>query len=127
MAGFLVRTLVSALGLWLASLVVPGLEIHGTGTLVAAAVVLGVVNAIVRPMLVFLTLPITVLSLGFFLVVINAAMLGLVASLVNGFVLADFRAAMLAAVIVSVTGWLASWFVGPRGRFEILVIGETRG
>ena len=126
MAGFIVRMLVSAMGLWLASMVVPGLEIRDTGTLVAAAVLLGIVNAIVRPALVFLTLPITILSLGFFLVVINAAMLGLVASLVDGFVLADFWAAMLGAVIVSLTGWFASWFVGPRGRFELLVI-EQRG
>jgi putative membrane protein len=79
------------------------------------------VNAVVRPVLVVLTLPFTILTLGFFLLVINAAMLGLVATMFEGFRIDGFGSALLGAVIVSVTGWLASWFIGPRGRIDVIV------
>ena len=81
MIGFLLRVLIVMAGLWLASVLVPGIQIRDGWTLLFAALVLGVVNAIVRPLIVILTLPITILTLGLFLLVINAAMLGLVASL----------------------------------------------
>ena len=119
--GFLTRLIVSALGLWLASELVPGIEVRGGWTLVGAAILLGLVNAVVRPVLVVLTLPFTILSLGLFLLVINAAMLGLVAAMFDNFRIAGFGSAILGAIIVSITGWLASWFIGPRGRVEVLV------
>jgi putative membrane protein len=122
MAGFIVRLLVSALGLWLASALVPGITVHGAGTLLGAALLLGIVNAIIRPLLVLLTLPITVLTLGLFLLAINAAMLGLVASMFDNFTIAGFGSALLGAIVVGITGWLASWFIGPRGRIEIIVM-----
>ncbi len=122
MLGFLLRLLVVALGLWLASLLVPGIAVHGLGTLLGAALLLGIVNAIVRPLLLILTLPITVLSLGLFLLVINAAMLGLVAWAFDNFSIAGFSAALLGSIVVSLTAWLASYFIGPRGRFEIIVL-----
>ena len=122
MSGFVVRLLISALGLWIAQALVPGMEIHGVGTLLVAALLLGIVNAFVRPVLVILTLPITVLSLGLFLWVINAAMLGLVARLLDGFTLHGLGSALLGALIVSVTSWIASWYIGPSGGFEILIV-----
>ena len=122
MAGFILRLLVSVLGLWLASELVPGIAIHGVGTFLGAALLLGIVNAVIRPLLVLLTLPITVLSLGLFLLVINAAMLGLVAALFTNFTIAGFGSALLGAIVVGITGWLASWFIGPRGRIEILML-----
>ena len=122
MAGFILRLLVSVLGLWLASELVPGITIHGVGTFLGAALLLGIVNAVIRPLLVLLTLPITVLSLGLFLLVINAAMLGLVAALFTNFTIAGFGSALLGAIVVGITGWLASWFIGPRGRIEILML-----
>jgi len=122
MAGFIIRLLVSVLGLWLASELVPGIAIHGVGTFLGAALLLGIVNAVIRPLLVLLTLPITVLSLGLFLLVINAAMLGLVAALFTNFTIAGFGSALLGAIVVGITGWLASWFIGPRGRIEILML-----
>jgi len=79
MIGLWLRLLVVALGLWLASALVPGIEVQGLWTLLGAALLLGIVNAVVRPLLVILTLPITLLTLGLFLLVVNAAMLGLVA------------------------------------------------
>jgi putative membrane protein len=120
--GFLVRLLIAALGLWLARTLVSGVEIHGAGTLLVAALLLGLVNAFVRPLLVLLTFPITIVTLGLFLWVINALMLSLVAALLDGFVLHGFGSALLGALIVSVTGWIASWYVGPSGRFEVMII-----
>src|SRR5205085_9355032 len=85
MTGFLLRALISAIGLWLASVWVTGVRIHGPGTLLLAAVLLGVVNAVVRPIAFILTLPLTVLTLGLFLLVLNAAMVALVAAMLPGF------------------------------------------
>ena len=122
MPGFLIRMLISAMGLWIASELVPGMEITGMATLVAAAFLLGIVNAVVRPLIVILTLPITIVTLGLFLLVINAAMLGLVAWLLDGFMLDGFLSAVAGSLVVSATGWFASWYIGPRGRFEILIV-----
>jgi putative membrane protein len=122
MAGFILRVAIGAFGLWLAAKIVPGMEIQGTGTLVGASLLLGIVNAVVRPLAVLLTLPVTILTLGFFLLVVNAAMLGLVAALLDDFALAGFGSALLGSIVVSLTGWVASWTIGPSGRFEILVV-----
>ena len=122
MPGFWLRLLISAAGLWLASELVPGLEIRGLGTLLVSALLLGLVNALVRPIVVLLTLPITLLTLGLFLLVVNAAMLGLVAALLSDFSVSGFAAALLGSLVVSLTSWLASWYVGPRGRVDVMVI-----
>lgn len=126
MIGFLLRVAIVMAGLWLASVLVPGLQITGGWTLLFAALVLGIVNAIVRPLVVLLTLPITILTLGLFLLVINAAMLGLVAALFDGFQITGFWAALLGSVIVSITGWIASWFIGPQGRIDLVVVRPDR-
>src|SRR5215218_11347955 len=110
--GFGLRLLVGGLGLWLASELVPGISIRGSWTLIGAAFLLGLVNAVVRPVLVVLTLPITILTLGLFLLVINAAMLSLVSSLFQDFTIDGFWSALLGACVISITGWLASWFIG---------------
>lgn len=122
MPGFLLRTLINAVGLWIASALLPGLSFTSGGSLLLAAFLLGIVNAVVRPLVIFLTLPITILTLGIFLFVINALMLMLVAALLDGFLLSGFWAALFGSLIVSITSWLASWYVGPRGKFEILVV-----
>ncbi len=122
MVGFLVRLAIVALGLWLAQAIVPGIEIEGTGTLILAALFLGLVNALVRPLAVLLTLPLTLLTLGLFLLVVNAAMFGLVAALLDGFRVSGFFASLLGSIVVGLTGWVASWYVGPRGKIEVLVI-----
>jgi putative membrane protein len=114
--------LITALGLWLASWIVPGVQITGYGTLLLGAVLLGVVNAVVRPLVVLLTLPITLITLGLFLWVINAAMLGLVAWFLDGFQIAGLGSALLGSLVVSFTSWLASWYIGPKGRYEVLVV-----
>jgi putative membrane protein len=122
MQGFLVRWFVSALSLWVASAIVPGMRVEGVGTLLLAALLLGVVNAFVRPVVVLLTLPFTILSLGFFLLIVNAAMLGLVAGLLPGFSLSGFLAAFFGAIIVSFVAWVLSWTIGPKGNVEVMVV-----
>jgi putative membrane protein len=122
MPGFVIRMLIAAAGLWLASAIVPGLEIRGVGTLILAALLLGVVNALVRPLVVLVTLPLTILTLGLFLLVVNALMLMLVAALLDAFTLSGFWAALWGAIVVSATGWLASQYVGPSGRYQVLIV-----
>jgi len=110
------------LGLYLASALVPGVAISGTGTFILAAVLLGLVNAFVRPVAFLLTLPITLLTLGLFLLVLNAAMFGLVAALLDGFAVSGFWAAVFGALIVGITSTIASWYIGPNGRVEVIVV-----
>lgn len=110
------------LGLFVASRLVPGVSIVGAGTFILAAFLLGLVNALVRPVAFLLTLPLTIVTLGLFLFVLNAAMFGLVAALLDQFVVSGFWAAVFGALIVSLTSTVASWCIGPDGRYEILVI-----
>jgi len=120
--GLFVRLSISIFGLWLASEIVPGMEISGLGTFILAALLLGIVNALVRPLAIFFTLPFTIMTLGLFLLVINAGMLALVAWLLDGFRLSGFGAAFFGSLIVSLTGWVASRYVGPRGSVEVMVL-----
>lgn len=126
MTGFLLRTGVTALAIWIASAIVPGLRVEGTGTLVLAAVLLGVVNAVVRPIAIVLTLPLTLLSLGLFLVVVNAGMLALVAAMLDAMTVSGFWSAVFASLVVSLVSTTASWYVGPRGQVQVLIV-ERRG
>ena len=118
--GFVLRTVITAFGLWLATRWVDHFRIDDASTVLLAGMLLGVVNALVRPIAILLTLPITLVTLGFFLLVINAAMLGLVAWMLPGFHLGGFRAALLGAMLVGLTGWIGSWFIGARGNIEII-------
>jgi putative membrane protein len=119
MIGFLLRAVISALGLWIAAEIFDGVWFESTSQLVVAAVLLGIVNALVRPLALIVTLPLTVLTLGLFLLVLNAAMLGLVALVVPGFHIAGFWTAVGAALIVSLVSWAASSAIGAKGRVEI--------
>jgi len=126
MPGFVIRLALYVLGLWLATEIVSGMSIEGTGSFLAAGLLLGIVNAVIRPVFVLLTLPFTVVTLGLFILVVNAAMLGLVSFLVKDFQLAGFWAAFFGAIVVSLTSWIGSWFVGPRGQVEVMVVEERR-
>ena len=121
MIGFLLRAAIVALGLWLATLWVRGVYIDSPSTLLLAGILLGVVNSIIRPIAILLTLPMTIVTLGFFLLVINAGMVALVAWMLPGMHLAGFGSAFWASVIVSLTSMVGSWFIGPKGRFEVIV------
>jgi putative membrane protein len=121
MIGFLLRAVVVALGLWLASRIIPGVSYTSPESLLWAAILLGVVNAIVRPILIVLTIPITILTLGLFLLVINGLMIELVAHFLDGFAVSGLGAAILASLVVSLVSWMVSWFVGPGG-VEVIVV-----
>jgi putative membrane protein len=122
MQGILIRTLISMLGLFLASRLLPGVWIEGTGNFILAAFLLGLVNAIVRPLVFIMTLPLTVVTLGLFIFVLNAAMFGLVAAMLDNFQVAGFWSALFGAIIVSITSTIASWYIGPDGRYEVFVV-----
>lgn len=112
MIRFLIQIVVVGLGLWLSWKIVPGISFNSLETLAFAALLLGLANAIVRPVLVILTLPLTIVTLGLWLVVVNAAMIGLVAYFLKGFGVRDFIAAVLCWLVVTVVSWVAGWFVG---------------
>ena len=122
MQGIFVRTLIAILGLFLASKVVPGVIIHGAGTFILAGLLMGLVNAIVRPIAIVLTLPLTILTLGLFLLVLNAGMFGLVAAFLDNFSVAGFWSALFGAIITSITSTVSSWYIGPKGRYEVFVV-----
>lgn len=110
MQGFLIRLLINALGLWLADAVVPGIAISGIGNLILAALLMGIVNALVKPVAILLTLPITIVTLGLFLLVVNAAMFSLVAWMLPAFTVSGFWAALAGWLIVTAVSWVASSF-----------------
>jgi putative membrane protein len=121
MLGFFARAIIVALGLWLATIWVQGVYIDDPATLLLAGISLGVVNAVIRPIAIVLTLPMTVLSLGLFLLVINAGMLSLVAWMLPGMHIAGFSSAFWAALLVSLVSMVGSWLVGPKGKIEVIV------
>lgn len=119
MVGFLLRAAITALGLWVASELLAGMTFDAPSKLILAAIVLGVVNAFVRPLAFILTLPITIVTLGLFLLVLNAGMVAFVAWLVPGFEISGFWTAMGAAIIVSLVSWAASSVIGTKGSIEV--------
>ncbi len=121
MKGIIVRTLIIALGLWVAGLLIPGIHTQGVASLLFAAIALGLLYALVRPLVVLLTLPVTLLTLGLFLLVVNAAMLKLADWFVSGFAVDGFFSAVFGSIVVSLVSWAASSFIGPQGRYEVIV------
>ncbi len=121
MLGFLIRALIVALGLWLATLWVRGVSIDTPATLILAGVLLGVVNSIVRPIAILLTLPMTIVTLGLFLLVINAGMVALVAWILPGMHVGGFWSAFWTSVLVSLVSFVGSWFVGGKGKVELIM------
>src|SRR5262249_12972134 len=115
--GFVLRVLVNILALALAASLVPGIRLDGLLPAVAAGVLLGIINAVVRPVLLVLTLPITLVTLGLFLFVLNGLCLWVVASVVKGFHVAGFWSAVLGALCVSILSWIVTALVSDSGRF----------
>jgi putative membrane protein len=122
MLGFILRTLITGLGIWLAAYLVHGVSATSTEALIWAAIALGLINAFVRPVLVLLTLPFTIVTLGLFLLFLNAAMLNLAGWFVDGFEVVGFWSAVFGAVVVSLVSGLCSNFIGPKGHYEVLVV-----
>jgi len=120
--GVVLRMVITGLGIWLATIIVPGVSAASAESLIWAAVALALINAFVRPVLVLLTLPLTVISLGLFLLLLNAAMLNLAGWLVDGFEVVGFWSSLFGAVVVSLISGLCAQFIGPKGRYEVMVI-----
>ena len=118
--GFLARVLVNALAIYVAATVVRGLELSGPLAALGAGLVFGLVNAVVRPVLVLLTLPLTLVTLGLFLFVLNAFCLWLTSALVKGFEVHGFWAAFWGALLVSVVSWVLTTFLSDRGRVVVI-------
>ena len=120
MIGFLLRWSMNLLALMIAASLIDGIKIQSIGMGILAAGILGVVNAVIRPVVLLLTLPINLLTLGLFTLVINAFMLKIVADLVPGLVIETFHAAFWGGLVVSIVSWLLNMFVGGNGRFVFI-------
>ncbi|HEY2357468.1 MAG TPA: phage holin family protein [Phenylobacterium sp.] len=116
---FVVRVIFGALGLWVASKLVSGIVVRDTTALILAAVLLGVVNAFVRPIVFVLTLPLTILTLGLFLLIVNAAMIGLVSLIIPGFEVHGLWAGVLAAIITGIASWVGGLILRDDRRERI--------
>jgi putative membrane protein len=114
--GLIVTWVLSAAALFLAARVVPGVELATFKVALVAALVLGLVNAVVRPIVTVLTLPVTVVTLGLFLLVVNGAMVGLAAWFVDGFAVSGLLSGALMAVVVTVVSALLDWLLGGRAK-----------
>ena len=114
--GFLIRVLVNALAILFTAAVVPGIEVRGLLSALGAGLVLGLLNAVVRPILVILTLPLTLVTLGLFLFVLNGLCFWFASLLVKGFEVHGFWAAVFGALLVSVVSWILTAFLSDRGE-----------
>jgi putative membrane protein len=119
MLAFLLRWAATALAIGVAAQVLPGIQVDSPWAAIVAALLLGFVNATLRPILLLLTLPITVLTLGLFALVVNGAMLALVASVVKGFHVAGFGSAVLGGLVISLVGSVLTWLLQPSPRVHV--------
>ena len=119
MRGFLARILITAFGLWVADVALDGVWFDGAGPLFLAALLLGLVNGFIRPIVILLTFPFTLVTLGLFLFVVNGAMVLLVDRVMDPMHVEGLGTAIVASVTVGITGWVANGFVGNRGKVEM--------
>ena len=118
--GFLLRVVVNALAIMLAASIGPGIRVDGVVPALIGGLLLGLVNDVVRPVLIILTLPITLVTLGLFLLVLNGLCFWLVASIVKGFYVAGFWSAFLGALIVSIVSWIMTALISDSGRVAVI-------
>jgi len=118
--GFLFRWVVNALGLLFISWLFSGIRVDGVGWAFVAALFLGVFNALIRPLLILLTLPITLVTMGLFILVINALMLWLTGWLLSGFHVQGFWTAVGGSLVLSIISLAANGLVGDRGQIEVI-------
>jgi len=124
---FLIHWAITAVSLWVASLLFRGLKFDGTGALVVSALLLGLANAVVKPLLIVLTLPLTLVTFGLFLLVINALMILLVAALVKGFRVSGFWTALFASIFISLLSIAIGSFVTSDDPAEKVQMPQSGG
>lgn len=122
MPGILIRWMIIALAVTLVPYLVSGVRLDGAATILLASAVLGILNALVRPLLILLTLPLTIFTLGFFILVINALMFQLAGSLVPGFHVDSFWSAFFGSIIVSIVSWIMSSVVTGGGGERTVIV-----
>ncbi|MEJ2699281.1 MAG: phage holin family protein [Desulfuromonadales bacterium] len=127
MRGLFIRWLVLTLAILAASYVLQGISVAGFFSAFFAAALLGILNALFRPILLILTLPLNILSLGLFTFVINAVLLMMVSGVIAGFQVHGFGSALLGSLIISAVSWLLTSLVNDQGKMEIIVLKKGRG
>jgi putative membrane protein len=125
MQGLVIRWLVSALALYLTSLIVRGIEIQGVFPLLFAAVTIGILNAVVRPFILLLTLPLNILTLGLFTLVVNAGMLWMASKVVVGFNVHGFWSALGGWLLMSFFTFVINLLIGESGRIEVVRVRQV--
>jgi putative membrane protein len=127
MRGFLIRWLVLGISISLAAFFLDGIHVSGIPAVLGAAAMLGLLNAIFRPLALIITLPINILSLGLFTFVINAAMLKMASSLIPGFDVQGFWTAVFGALFISLVSFFITLFISDRGQVEIIELHHRGG
>ena len=118
--GILIRWFFLTAAVAIASYLIDGIEVRGFWSAFFAAAILGILNAVFRPILILLTLPLNVLTLGLFTFVINAVLLMMASGVISGFVVKDFWSAFFGALIISIVGWATGSFINEKGRVEYI-------
>lgn len=127
MKGLVLRWLIMTVSIIFTSYLVSGIYVSGFFSAFFAAVILGILNAVFRPIVIFLTLPINIMTLGLFTFIINALMLKLASGFISGFEVRGFWAAVVGSLIISVINWLLTAFVNERGRVEYIDLHRRDG
>jgi putative membrane protein len=121
MRHFVFRWIATTIAVMVAAALIHGIRYDSTGSLIGAALLLGILNAFVRPVLLILSAPLILLTLGFFILIVNGLMLLLVPSVVHGFHVDSFGSAFWGAIIVGLVSWmLSAFFRGSDGRVHVL-------
>jgi putative membrane protein len=127
MKGLLIRWLILTAAIMFASYVIEGIVVKGFFSALLAAAVLGILNAFFRPILIVLTLPINILSLGLFTFIINAMLLKMASGVISGFEVYGFWSAVFGSLLISVVSWILSSFVNERGRVQYIDLKKKDG
>lgn len=122
MPGILIRWLITTAAVFLVPYLVSGVQVKGLGAALIAAALLGILNALVRPVLILLTLPLTIVTLGFFILIINALLFQLAGAIVPGLEVSSFWSAFLASIIVSLVSWIMSFAVTGGGGERTVIV-----
>lgn len=127
MKGLFVRWLMLTVAIMAAAYLLPGVKVTGFFSAFFAAAILGVLNALLRPLLLLLTLPLNILSLGLFTFVINALILMMASGVITGFQIAGFWSAVFGSLIIGLVSWLLTSMINDQGKMEIITLKQRRG
>ncbi|MEZ4484465.1 MAG: phage holin family protein [Syntrophotaleaceae bacterium] len=127
MKGLFVRWLMLTVAIMAAAYLLPGIEVTGVFSAFFAAVILGILNALLRPLLLLLTLPLNILTLGLFTFVINALLLMMVSGVISGFHIAGFWSAVFGSLVIGVVSWLLTSMINDQGKMEVITLQQRRG